>query len=114
VANGKRKGGRVTPPKDANNDGAGGAGRRRFRAPERIGPFQKPDPDRPLGQVGRRPTSPALLLVYALVWLGCGIAAFVTLHGTLEVVLGVVFIGGSLLWLRGAATAYLRQQRPPG
>jgi hypothetical protein len=27
------------------------------------------------------------------------------------VILGVVFIGVSLLWLRGAATAQLRQQR---
>ncbi len=81
-----------------------------MRAPERIGPFQKPDPDRPLGQVGRRPTSPGLLLLYAVVWFGCGIAAFFLLKGTLKIVLGVVLVGGSLLWVRGAATAYLRQQ----
>ena len=78
--------------------------------PSRIGPFDKPDADRPLGQVGRRPSSPAKLLVFGAVYLACGILSFFTLKGsTLPLVVGVVFIGLSLLWFRAAGTAYLRQ-----
>ncbi len=110
MAKDKRKGGRVTPPKGS---AARQPARRRLRAPERIGPFQKPDPDRPLGQVGRRPSSPGKLALFGVVYLAAGIAAFFVLKGTLKIVFGVVFIGMSLLWFRGAATAYVRQQRRP-
>jgi hypothetical protein len=44
-------------------------------------------------------------------YLVCGVASFFVLSGTPGVVIGVVFVGVSLLWLRGAATALLRQQR---
>jgi hypothetical protein len=79
--------------------------------PRRIGPFEKPDPNAPLGQVGRRPSSPLKLAVYAIVYLGCGVAAFFVLSGSLGIIIGVVLIGLSLLWMRGAATSYLRQNR---
>lgn len=106
VANTK-KGGRVTPKKGT----APPARTRRSIAPARIGPFEKPDRDRPLGQVGRRPSSPTKLLVFSIVYVACGVLSFFALKGTFGVVIGVVFIGIGLLWLRGAATAKLRQQQ---
>jgi hypothetical protein len=78
--------------------------------PDRIGPFEKPDPDKPLGQVGRRPSSPAKLLVFGIVYLACGIASFFVLKGTLRVIIGIVFIGIAVFWFRAAATTVLRQQ----
>jgi len=111
VANEKRKKGeRVTPKKNAAPPPSSRRPRR-FSAPARIGPFDKPDADRPLGQVGRRPSSPIKLLIYAAVYFVCGVASFFVLKGTLKFVIGVVLIGLSLLWLRGASTAVLRQQK---
>jgi hypothetical protein len=49
--------------------------------------------------------------VAAGVYLVCGVAAFYLLSGSLAIILGVVFLGMGLLWVRGAATAYLRQNR---
>jgi len=112
VANEKRKKGeRVTPKKSAIPPAQARRERRRWSAPKRIGPFEKPDPDKPLGQVGRRPSSPIKLLVYAVVYFACGIASFFVLKGTLKIIIGVVLIGISLLWLRGASTAMLRLQK---
>jgi hypothetical protein len=110
VATGKRKGGRVTPKKSATPAASGRRGRRSL-GPSRIGPFEKPDPRRPAGQVGRRPSSPAKLFVFFVLYFACGIVAFVTFTGSLRIILGVLFIGVSLFWLRGAATAYTRQQQ---
>jgi len=78
--------------------------------PSRLGPFERPDANRPLGQVGRRPSSPTKLAVFAVVYVAVGIASFFVLKGTLGIVIGIVFIGIGLLWTRGAATALLRQQ----
>jgi hypothetical protein len=80
------------------------------RGPRRIGPFSRPDPSGPLGQVGRRPSSPGILFLYAVVYFVCGVLAFVILSGSLSIILGIVLIGVSLLWVRGASTAYLRQR----
>jgi hypothetical protein len=111
VANEKRKKGeRVTPKKSSLPPPQAGRPRR-WSAPKRIGPFEKPDPDKALGQVGRRPSSPIKLLVYAVVYFACGIASFFVLKGTLKIIIGVVLIGISLLWLRGASTAMLRLQK---
>lgn len=41
----------------------------------------------------------------------CGVGSFFLLKGSLRLIVGVVLIGLSLLWLRGASTALLRQQR---
>jgi hypothetical protein len=79
--------------------------------PKRIGPFDRPDGGAPLGQVGRRPSSPAKLFLFGAVYLGAGVAAFFVLSGSVGVIVGVVLIGISLLWVRGASTALLRQQR---
>jgi len=108
VANDKRKPGRVTPKKSALPPARA---RRGPILPKRVGPFDRPDPNRPLGQVGRRPSSPTKLAVFAVVYIGVGIASFFTLKGTLGVVIGIVLIGIGLLWARGASTAFLRQQR---
>ena len=109
MANDKRRTGRVTPKKGTPD--AAPAGRpRRSLAPKRIGPFERPDPDRPIGQVGRRPSAPGRLFVTAAVYFGCGVAAFFLLSGSLRIIIGVVLIGLSLLWLRGALTAYVRQR----
>jgi Flp pilus assembly protein TadB len=78
--------------------------------PKRVGPFERPTKDGPLGQVGRRPSSPAKLLVFAAVYLVCGVLSFVIIGHTLGIILGIVLIGIGLLWFRGAATAQLRQQ----
>ncbi len=107
----KEKRGRVTPGKGTPPPSTPRPpAPRRSLLPKRVGPFAKPDADAPLGQVGRRPSNPVTLAVYALVYLVCGIISFIKLSGSLGVIVGVVLIGLSLLWLRGAATAYLRQR----
>jgi hypothetical protein len=114
VTNDRRKGGRgrVTPKKGAPDPGQQPSpGARRSIIPKRIGPFDRPDRAAPLGQVGRRPSSPGKLFLFAAVYFGAGVAAFFVLTGSLGIIVGVVLIGISLLWLRGASTALLRQQR---
>jgi hypothetical protein len=105
----RNKPGRVTPKKDAATPASRPP--RRSIIPRRIGPFDRPDANAPLGQVGRRPSSPVKLGVYAVVYFVCGVLSFFVLSGSLGIIIGVVMIGLSLLWLRGAATAYLRQNR---
>ena len=75
-----------------------------------MGPFEKPDRNRPLGEVGRRPSSPQKLAVFAVVYVISGIASFFVIGKTWGIILGIFFIGVGLLWARGAATAFLRQQ----
>ena len=104
----KDKRGRVTPAKGSPPPSA--PRERRSLLPKRVGPFARPEGDAPLGQVGRRPSNPVMLAVYAVVYLGCGVASFFVLSGSLGVIVGIVLVGLSLLWVRGAATAYLRQR----
>ena len=114
VARDRRKsGGRFTPKQGAisSPNPQPPKPRRRLTPPPRIGPFERPDPNAPLGQVGRRPSAPAKLVLFAVVYAACGVVALIVLKGTLRVVLGVVFLGVALLWLRGASTAFLRQQQ---
>jgi hypothetical protein len=108
VANDKRKPGRVTPKKGTTPQARP---TRPSLMPSRVGPFNRPTKDGPLGQVGRRPSSPAKLLLFSVVYLVCGIMSFFVIKGTLGVILGIVLIGIALLWFRGAATAQLRQQK---
>jgi hypothetical protein len=107
VATDKRKPGRVTPKKAAAPPGRA---RRQPLLPKRVGPFERPDRNRPLGQVGRRPSSPTKLAVFAVVYIACGVASFFVIGKTLGLVLGIVLIGIGLLWARGAATAMLRHE----
>ena len=87
------------------------SGARRPMRPDRIGPFERPDRAKPLGQVGRRPSSPTRLFTLAAMYFVCGVGSFFLLKGSLRIIVGVVLIGLSLLWLRGASTSLLRQQR---
>ncbi|MFI5041987.1 MAG: hypothetical protein ACHQNA_09100 [Acidimicrobiales bacterium] len=109
MANDKRKTGRVTPKKGTPPPARARA-KRPSILPKRVGPFERPDADRSLGQVGRRPSSPAKLLTFSIVYAVCGVLSFFVIRGTLGVILGIVMIGIALLWFRGAATAQLRQQ----
>ena len=60
-------------------------------------------------QPGRRPASPVLLLVVALMWIAAGIWALVALTAGWKLVPGIVFIGLGLLYLRGAAATVARR-----
>jgi hypothetical protein len=55
-----------------------------------------------------------MLFLFAVVYFGAGVAAFFVLNGSVGIIVGVFLIGISLLWLRGASTALLRQQRRQG
>ena len=65
------------------------------------------------GQVGRRPSSPAFLLLIGLVWVGCGVVALVRLKADWKLVPGIVFLGIGVFFLRGAATTAVRRVDPP-
>jgi hypothetical protein len=108
VASDKPKPGRVTPKKSTTPPAKA---TRRSVMPDKVGPFARPNKDAPLGQVGRRPSSPGKLLFFAVVYLVCGTLSFFVIKGTLGIILGIVLIGVGLLWFRGAATAQLRLQK---
>jgi hypothetical protein len=79
--------------------------------PTPIHPFRKLDPDTPV-QVGRRPSSPAFLVVVGLMWVAAGIIAIASLSAGWKFVPGILFIGIGLFFLRGAgATVARREQR---
>ena len=59
--------------------------------------------------VGRHPSNPALLLVVGLMWLAAALVAYIGLHRSWKLIVIVVFAGIGLLYLRGAAGAYLRR-----
>jgi Flp pilus assembly protein TadB len=102
MANRRRKPrttGRVTPKTTPRGDSADNASRRR-----RI------DADTPM-QVGRRPSSPAFLLVVSLMWIAVGIIAIASLTAWWRFVPGIVFIGIGLLFLRGASATIVRRDR---
>ena len=94
MAKPRKKGGRTTPKGTAAARSASGPA---------------PKEDRPLGQVGRRPTSPPLLLAIAVMWIFVGVIALTRLSASWKIVPGIVFIGIGVLYLRAAGTAYLRQ-----
>jgi hypothetical protein len=88
-------GGRVTPK--AGADGA------------------RPTPEpKPTGQVGKRPSSPVFLFAVALAWIACGIASFFLFSASWRIVVGVVFIGIGLYWLRGAMATIARHEERLG
>ena len=69
---------------------------------------------KPTGQVGRRPSSPRFLLAVALAWIACGIAAFFLFSASWRIVVGAVFIGIGLYWLRGALATVARHEEHLG
>jgi hypothetical protein len=90
----KRKGGRVTPK---GGDPTATPGR------------AKPA-DRGVGQVGKRPSNPTFLAVIGVAWIVCGIAVFFIFKPTWRIIVGVVFIGVGLYWLRGALATVARHE----
>ena len=93
----RRKGGRTTPKGGAEPAPAAKGSRR-------------PDPAKPMGQVGKRPSKPGFLAAVGLAWIVCGIAAFFIFAATWRIVVGVVFIGVGLYWLRGAFATVTRHE----
>jgi hypothetical protein len=89
----RRKGGRTTPKGGAASSGGGSTAG-----------------DHPTGQVGRRPSSPVFLFAVALAWIACGIASFFLFSASWRIVVGVVFIGIGLYWLRGAMATIARHE----
>lgn len=52
-----------------------------------------------------------MLAVFAVVYVGSGIASFFVLAGSVGVIVGIVMIGIGLLWLRGASASAVRRQQ---
>jgi hypothetical protein len=65
---------------------------------------------KPLGQVGRRPSSPGFLMVVGLMWVASGVVALTSLTASWKIIPGVVFIGIGLFFIRGAATSVVRRE----
>jgi hypothetical protein len=99
----RRKGGRVTPKGGAAGD----------PTPEKKAPAPSREPQ-PMGQVGKRPSSPVFLFAVAVAWIVCGIAAFFLIKPTWRIVVGAVFIGIGLYWLRGAMATIARHEERLG
>jgi hypothetical protein len=100
----KRKGGRVTPKGGETGEtgasGSTGAGSSRA----------KPDPNAPMGQVGKRPSPPIFLLLVGFAWIICGVVALFVIKQAWRIAIGVVFIGIGLFWMRGAMATYARHE----
>jgi hypothetical protein len=63
---------------------------------------------KPLPQVGKRPSPPALLLVIGAIWVVAGIVMIFALRSSWKLVPVVVSIGIGLLYVRGGITALAR------
>ncbi|MGH9125470.1 MAG: hypothetical protein ACRDZ8_12205 [Acidimicrobiales bacterium] len=103
--------GRATPKGGPTQSGPASSG------PTRSGPNPAPprlpkglDPDRP-SIVGRRPSSPAFLLVVGVMWLAVGVIIFVALHTGWKLIPAIFSIGVGLFFLRGAGATVLRRDR---
>jgi hypothetical protein len=70
---------------------------------------RRPGPPDPHFQPGRRPTSPAFLLLLALTWIAAGVVDLVALDASWKLIPGIVFVGIGLLFLRGAAVTVVRR-----
>jgi hypothetical protein len=94
----KRKGGRVTPKggASASSNGSGAS------------PKGSGGKDEPVGQVGKRPSPPIFLLLIGFAWIICGVFALFLFKPSWRIVVGVVFIGIGLFWMRGAMATYAR------
>ena len=78
------------------------------RKPQRKSRPQSRNDDR-TPQVGRRPSSPAMLFAIAAMWIVVGVIALVVLSASWKLIPGVVFIGVGLLYLRGALATVARR-----
>ena len=64
--------------------------------------------------VGKRPSNPTFLALVGLLWIAAAIGALLVLHRSWKLIPVVCFAGVGLLYLRGAAGAYLRRDSSPG
>ena len=78
--------------------------------PKGAAPAGQAKRERPLGQVGRRPPKPPLLLLMGIAWIAASVIAFVDLHVAWRLIPTIAFAGIGLLYLRAAGTAFLRQE----
>jgi hypothetical protein len=65
-----------------------------------------------VGQPGRRPSRPGLLLLVALMWITVGVVVLTSVSASWRIVPGIVAIGFGLLFLRGAAATVARRSAP--
>jgi hypothetical protein len=79
-------------------------------APGPVGRTPRFDVERPV-EIGRRPSSPAFLVLVAIMWIGVGVIAITSLNASWRLVPGIVCIGVGLLFLRGAGATVLRRDR---
>ncbi|MBV8236511.1 MAG: hypothetical protein JO075_12485 [Acidimicrobiia bacterium] len=93
----KKKSGRTAPR------GGGSPGRATPKRPPAA-------TDRPV-QPGKRPSNPMFLLAVGLVWIACGVYAIAALSASWKLIPGIFFIGVGILFLRGTAMTFIRQQR---
>jgi hypothetical protein len=68
------------------------------------------DVERPV-EIGRRPSSPAFLVLVAAMWIAVGVIAILSLTASWRLVPGIVCIGIGLLFLRGAGATVVRRDR---
>ncbi|GEM_PF-2539274 len=68
------------------------------------------DPAQPF-QVGRRPSSPLLLMVVGLMWVAAGVIALFAMTASWRLVPAIAFVGVGLYFVRGASATVLRRDR---
>ena len=85
---------------------------RKRKAKPRDSVRRAPLPTNGPGQVGRRPSPPALLFAIAASWIGVGIVALVELSASWKLIPAIVFIGIGMMYLRGALTTVVRRNEP--
>jgi hypothetical protein len=84
-------------------------------SPKAARPAAKPSGSRGgagVGQPGRRPSRPGLLLLVALMWITVGVVVLTSVSASWRIVPGIVAIGFGLLFLRGAAATVARRSAP--
>lgn len=69
--------------------------------------------DKPLPQVGKRPSPPGFLLAIGLFWIAASIVMVFALHSSWKLVPVVVGLGVGMLYLRGGLTALARRAERP-
>lgn len=61
--------------------------------------------------MGRRPSSPPLLMVVGLMWVAAGVIALFLMTANWRFVPAVAFAGVGLYFVRGASATILRRER---
>ena len=101
--------------RSGSHTGARPGGRPDMRYPDARTPSSKAGPAdaKPVPQVGKRPSPPALLFAIGAIWVAAGIVLVFALHSSWKLVPVVVSIGIGVLYLRGGITALARRAAHP-